>query len=128
MEQVESVVTDPYAQRRGTAYKVRQGIYLIFGIIEGLIAIRFVLRALGANSEAGFASFVYGITAPLLTPFVGLFGTPQSNGSVLELHAIVAIIVYALVAWGLAKVAWLLLGETRSGVRARSSSVDTDAG
>ena len=128
MEQVESVVTDPYAQRRGTAYKVRQGIYLIFGIIEGLIAIRFVLRALGANPEAGFASFVYGITAPLLTPFVGLFGTPQSNGSVLELHAIVAIIVYALVAWGLAKVAWLLLGETRSGVRARSSSVDTDAG
>ena len=128
VEQVESVVTDPYAQRRGTAYKVRQGIYLIFGIIEGLIAIRFVLRALGANPQAGFASFVYGITAPLLTPFVGLFGTPQSNGSVLELHAIVAIIVYALVAWGLAKVAWLLLGETRSGVRARSSSVDTDAG
>ena len=127
-EQVESVVTDPYAHRRGTAYKVRQGIYLIFGIIEGLIAIRFVLRALGANSEAGFASFVYGITAPLLTPFVGLFGTPQNNGSVLELHAIVAIIVYALVAWGLAKLAWLLLGETRRGVRTHSSSVDTDAG
>ena len=128
VEQVESVVTDPYAQRRGTAYKVRQGIYLIFGIIEGLIAIRFVLRALGANPEAGFASFIYGVTAPLLAPFVGLFGTPQNNGSVLELNAIVAIIVYALVAWGLAKVAWLLLGETRSGVRARSSSVDTDAG
>ena len=126
VEHVESVVTDPYAARRGAASKVGQAIYLIFGIIEGLIAIRFVLRAVGANPEAGFAAFMYGITAPLLAPFVGLFGTPQVNGSALELHAVVAIIVYALVAWGLAKLAWLLLGETRSGVHTRSSSVDTD--
>jgi uncharacterized protein YggT (Ycf19 family) len=125
-ERTEAVVADPYANRRDTAYRVCQAIYLIFGIVEGLIAIRFVLRLLGANAEAGFASFIYGITAPLLAPFVGLFGTPQFNGSVLELHAIVAIIVYALVAWGLAKLAWLLVGETRSGVRTRSRTVDTD--
>jgi YggT family protein len=125
-EHVEAVATDPYARRRGTAYKVRQAIYFIFGIIEGLIAIRFVLRLLGANPGAGFADFVYGVTAPFLAPFVGLFGTPQYNGSVLELHSIVAIIVYALLAWVLAKLAWLLLGETRSGVRTSASRVDTD--
>jgi YggT family protein len=125
-EHVEAVATDPYARRRGTAYKVRQAIYFIFGIIEGLIAIRFVLRLLGANPGAGFADFVYGVTAPFLAPFVGLFGTPQYNGSVLELHSIVAIIVYALLAWVLAKLAWLLLGETRSGIRTSASRVDTD--
>ncbi|MBA3445872.1 MAG: YggT family protein [Gemmatimonadales bacterium] len=125
-EHVETVATDPYAPRRGAASKVRQAIYLIFGIIEGLIAIRFVLRALGANPDAAFAAFVYGATAPFLVPFVGLFGTPQYNGSVLELHAIVAIVVYALLAWVLAKLAWLLLGETRSGVRTHASRVDTD--
>ena len=125
-EHVETVATDPDAPRRGAASKVRQAIYLIFGIIEGLIAIRFVLRALGANPDAGFAAFVYGATAPFLVPFVGLFGTPQYNGSVLELHAIVAIVVYALLAWVLAKLAWLLLGETRSGVRTHASRVDTD--
>ena len=125
-EHVETVATDPYAPRRGAASKVRQAIYLIFGIIEGLIAIRFVLRALGANPDAGFAAFVYGATAPFLVPFVGLFGTPQYNGSVLELHSIVAIVVYALLAWVLAKLAWLLLGETRSGVRTHASRVDTD--
>jgi hypothetical protein len=38
----------------------------------------------------------------------------------------VAIVVYGLVAWGLAKLAWLLLGETRSGVRTQSRTVDTD--
>src|SRR5919201_1599317 len=84
---VEAVATDPYAQRRGSASKARQAIYLLVGIIEGLIAIRFILRLLGANPGAGFAAFVYGLTAPLLGPFVGLFGTPQYNGSVLELHS-----------------------------------------
>ena len=106
--------------------KVRQAIYLLVGIIEGLIAIRVVLRLLGANPDAGFAAFVYGVTAPLLAAFVGLFGTPQYNGSVLELHAIVAIIVYALLAWVLAKLAWLVLGETRSGVRTSTGRIDTD--
>ena len=125
-EHVEAVATDPYAPRRGAAYKARQAIYLIFGIIAGLITIRFVLRLLGANPEAGFAAFIYGITAPFLTPFVGLFGMPQYNGSVLELHAVVAIVAYALLAWVLAKLAWLLLGETRSEVRTSASRVDTD--
>ena len=125
-EHVEAVATDPYAPRRAAAYKVRQAIYLIFGILEGLIALRFVLRLLGANPDAGFAAFVYGVTAPFLAPFVGLFGTPRYNGSVLELHSIVAIAVYALLAWVLAKLAWLLLGETRSAVRTRASRVDAD--
>ena len=62
-----------------------------------------------------------------MAPFVGLFGTPQFNGMVLELEALVAVIVYGLVAWGLAELAWLLLGETRSGVRTRSRTIDTDS-
>jgi len=119
-EHSESVISDPYAHRRGIASKVSQAIYLIFGIVEALLIIRFVLKLLGANPEAGFASFIYRISAPLVAPFVGLFGAPQMNGMVLELEALVAIVVYGLVAWGLAKLAWLLLGETRSGVRTRS--------
>ena len=62
----------------------------------------------------------------MLAPFVGLFGTPQYNGSVLELHSIVAIIVYALLAWALAKLVSLLLGDTRTAVRTHSTRVDTD--
>ena len=76
-EHVDVVATDPYAHRRNAAYKARQAIYFIFGIIEGLIAIRFILRALGANPNAGFADFIYTVTAPFLAPFVGLFSTSQ---------------------------------------------------
>lgn len=79
-------------------------------------------RLLGANLAADFAAFIYGITAPLVAPFVGLFGTPQFNGSVLEPHSLVAIIVYALLAWLLAKLVWVVWGETRTGVTTSSRS------
>jgi len=59
--------------------KLVRAIYLIFGLIEGLILIRFVLKALGANASAGFAQFIYGVTAPLVAPFYGLFGNPAAE-------------------------------------------------
>jgi YGGT family protein len=124
-EHSEVVATDPYDRRRDLAYRICQGIYLVFGIVEGLIAIRFVLRLLGANPDAGFADFIYGMTAPFLAPFFGLFGTPSFGGSVLELHSIVAIVFYALLAWVLVKIVQLTLDDTRSAIHTHSSRVDT---
>jgi YggT family protein len=121
----EAVAYDPYASRRVASWRLVQAIWLIFGVIEGLIVIRFVLRALGANASAGFAEFIYGITAPLVAPFVGLFGNPSTNGSVLELNSIVALIAYFLLAWLLAKVVWLAFGEDRSATTTRSTSIET---
>jgi hypothetical protein len=124
-EHVDAVAYDPYANKRLAAYRLTQLIYWIFGLIEGLILIRFVLKALGANPNAGFAEFIYGITYPLVAPFVGLFGNPSAQGSVLELHSIVALIVYALLAWLLAKLAWIVVGDTRTAVKTRATEFDT---
>ena len=71
--------------------------------------------------------FIYGITAPLVAPFYGLFGNPSAQGSVLELHSLVALIVYALLAWLLGKLAWILVGDTRSAVKTRSTEIDSRA-
>jgi uncharacterized protein YggT (Ycf19 family) len=125
VDQVDAVAYDPYANRRVAAYRLTQLIYWVFGLIEGLIAVRLVLRALGANPSAGFAEFIYGVTAPLVAPFVGLFSNPQTQGSVLEFTSIVALIVYALIAWLLARLAWILVGENRSAVHTRSSTYET---
>jgi hypothetical protein len=103
-ERVEQYTVDPDASRRSTLYTVRQAIWLVFGLVEGLIAIRFVLRLLGASPNAGFAQLIYGVTAVLVAPFAGLFGTPRFEGSVLEITSLVAIVVYALAAWVLVKV------------------------
>jgi len=114
-DRTQATTYDPYASRRSMSIKLTQAIYLIFGLIEALLLIRFVLKALAANAEAGFAQFIYGTTGPLVAPFLGLFGTPQAaSGATLELHTLIALVIYALVAWLLAKGAWLATCEPES--------------
>ena len=80
-------------------------IWLILGVVEALLILRVALKALAANPASGFVQFVYSASAPLVAPFRGIFPTPVSAGNVLELSSLVAIVVYALIAWGLV---WLL--------------------
>ena len=122
--QTETFTGDPYAARRGLPVTVQNFIYLLFGILEGLLGIRFVLGLLGANPAAGFAQFIYGITGPFIAPFVGLFGQPRFEGSVFEFNSLVAILVYALIGWVLVKIVWLTMGDSRRGVRTTSSQID----
>jgi len=122
VNQLQTTTTDPYQGRRQTAYKLVQAIYLLFGFIDALIVIRVVLRLLAANPSAPFARWIYGMTDWLGAPFAGLFSTVGGGGGgggVLELNALVALTVYALLAWSLAKIAWLAIGETRTGLLAR---------
>ncbi len=77
-------------------------VYFIFGVIITLLAIRFLLLLFGTNPDAGFTQLIYGLTAPLMAPFFAVFGTTQSGTAVFEWSALLAIAVYALIAWGIA--------------------------
>lgn len=120
-QRVEHVTEDRGAQRRNTLYRVEQAIWLLLAFSEGLLAIRFVLRLLGANPAAGFAQLIYGVTTPLVAPFVGLFGTPRFEGSAFEFTTLVAMIVYALLAWVIVKVIQIVFSQDRSSVLNRWS-------
>ena len=114
---------DPYAGRRANSARVVRAIYLVFGLVEALLLIRFVLRALAADADAGFARAVYAITDVLVAPFIGLFGTSQiSTGAALEVSTLIALIVYAAVGWLLARAACLIFGESRSTTAASINS------
>jgi len=76
-------------------------VWLVFGLIEVLIAIRFVLKLLAANANAGFVQLIYGASAMFMAPFNAIFPTERFSGARLEWSALVAIAVYALIAWGL---------------------------
>jgi len=78
-------------------------IWFIVGVIDVLIAIRFVLLLLGANQSAGFVDFIYGITGVLVAPFVGIFGEPVYGKFVFEWSSVLAVVVYSLIAWGIVK-------------------------
>jgi uncharacterized protein YggT (Ycf19 family) len=85
------------------ADRVALAVYVLFGILEGLLAIRILLKLLGANPDAGFSSFVYGLTAPFVAPFSGVFPTPVTHNSVFEFSSLLALVVYALVGWGVVR-------------------------
>ena len=80
---------------------VARVVYWVFGVIEVLLAARFLLRLLGANREAGFVAFVYGVSGVFMAPFDAVFKTQTAAGATLEWSALVALAVYALVAWGI---------------------------
>jgi hypothetical protein len=91
------------AMRTRPLYRGIQVVWYIFGIIVALLAIRFLLKLLGANPAAGFSSFIYDITAPLVGPFVAVFGPSRVQGSVLEWTTILAMLVYWLIAWAIVR-------------------------
>ncbi len=87
--------------RSSTAVRV---VWFITGVLLTLLAFRFALVLLGANPNNGFANFIYTISHPFVAPFFGLFGYSLHYGvSRLELSTLVAIAVYALVAFGLSR-------------------------
>lgn len=78
-------------------------IYYISGVIIALLAVRLILQLFGANQGSDFVGFVYGVSGVFVAPFSGIFGEPTFGQSQFETSAVVAIIVYALVALGIAK-------------------------
>ena len=78
-------------------------VWFIVGAISVLIALRFVLLLLGASREAGFTEFIYGPSGIFAAPFLGIFGQPTYGSSVFEVSSLLAIAVYLLIGWGIAK-------------------------
>lgn len=87
---------------------VERIIWYVAGVLLVLLAFRFVLALLGANPDNGFANFIYTLSHPFVAPFFSLFGYNLRLGvSHFETYTLVAMAVYAIVAWGLAKLATL---------------------
>lgn len=95
-------------------YRATQLTYLVLGVLEALMITRVVLKLLAANPASGFVRFVYNASAPLVAPFQGIFPTPSTQHSVLELSSLVAIAVYALIAWGIVGII-SVLGRQQAG-------------
>jgi uncharacterized protein YggT (Ycf19 family) len=98
--------------RVAPARRATEVIYLVFGIINGLLLIRIVLKLLGASPEAGFSSFIYGVTGFFLAPFKGLLPAMASGKSIFEPSVVIAILVYLLVALMLAKIVAITLSRS----------------
>lgn len=99
-------------RRRSVESMIIDVISLIFGIIIVLLGLRFILLLLGANPDSGFTQFVYGVTAPLMAPFEAVFGATQAGETVFDWSTLLAIAIYALIAWLLTSLVTALTPRT----------------
>ena len=81
--------------------KARKIVYYVLGVLEVLLAFRFFLKLLGANDGGTFVSFIYTISGFFIAPFNAIFSSVATNGNILEPATIIAMIVYALIAYGI---------------------------
>jgi YggT family protein len=89
-------------------------VYFLFGALLLLLAVRLILHLIGANADNAFASFINGLSAPFVALFANLVQNPAlSATAVLEITTIIAMIVYAIVAWLVGRVVWLMLSRPR---------------
>lgn len=93
-------------------YRGTQIVWYIFGVIEILLAFRFVLKLLAANPSAGFSSFIYGASYIFATPFLNVFRVSRVEGNIFEWTTLLAMLVYWIVAMGIIKM--LVMGKTIS--------------
>jgi len=88
-------------------FTARRIVYYVLGVLEVLFAFRLVFKLLGANPNSGFVSFIYSVSKVFLGPFTAIFRSATTQGietkAVLEPSTIIAMIVYAVVAWGIVK-------------------------
>jgi hypothetical protein len=83
-------------------------VWYITGIIVALLALRLVLLLLAANNSAGFVEFIYSLSGVFAAPFFGIFNYQPTYGQfTFEVSTVVAIVVYVLIGWGIAKLATL---------------------
>jgi hypothetical protein len=117
MESSHSPTTKPL-------YIGTQIVWYILGLVEVLLAFRFVLKLLGANAAAGFTSFIYGSTSFFASPFLDVFSITKPAGSTFEWTTPLAMLVYWIVAVGIIKL--FLIGKTISTEEAAEKLNDQD--
>lgn len=103
-EQTRKVDTNSSANGKTIAINV---VWFIVGLFEVALALRFILKVLGANQSSGFVDFIYSVSGVLTAPFDTIFSVTNAvqgtTHSVFEPSILVAAAVYALISWGIVK-------------------------
>ncbi len=107
--------TDPpqkVYETKKAIFRTYQVVWYILGVIEVLLAFRVLLKLLGANPFSGFTHFIYALSNPFALPFAGVLGVTVTDEVVLEWSTLIAMAVYAIVAYGIVSLLQLVKPTT----------------
>lgn len=90
-------------------------IYFVLGAIEVLLTFRLIFKLAGASTASAFIQLIYSLSSIFVWPFEGIFRKGVTQGietaSVFEPSTIVAMLVYAVLAWGIIALLRIMSGE-----------------
>ena len=116
VSEVRTLQTEPEREQRIFTFKITQLIWLLLGVLEVLIALRIGLKLIGANPDSPIVALIYGFTYLFLFPFEGMTATPAAGSMVLEISSLFAMVIYALIAWAVERIVWVILYRPRGPV------------
>lgn len=121
VERRADVYEDDNVRRANIRRNIATTIYFILGVLEVILGLRFVFRLLAANEGSGFVAFLYNFSYFFVAPFQGIFNDQNPAGSsVFEVSTLVAMLIYALAAWGLASLGRVVFAPSSDGHRSTS--------
>jgi hypothetical protein len=115
IESQEEVFEDKNQSRANTRYWITTVTYFILGVLEVILFLRLLFRLLGANTDNGFITFLYSLSHIFVGPFNGIFNDQALGRVVFEVSTIIAMLVYALIAWGIVSLGRVVFAPQVSG-------------
>lgn len=102
------------AHQNSAVARIVNIVYFLFGALELLLAVRVVFYLISANPDNGFARFIDDLSSPFVVLFASLLENPTlGTTGVLEVTTLVAMLVYAILAWLVGRFIWLVLSRSR---------------
>lgn len=127
VSEVRTSQSEPGREQRIFTFKFTQLVWLLFGILEAMIALRIGLKLIGANPESPIVALIYGFTHLFLFPFEGMTATPSAGSMVLELSSFFAMVIYALIGWAVERTVWVLFYRPRGSVVAVTETTTSES-
>lgn len=89
------------SERAPYNFRAAAAVGFIVGVVDIVIAARFLGKLLGASAQSAFVNLIYHVSGPMVAPFTGIFGDSGSRTNTFETASLVALVVYAVIGWGL---------------------------
>ena len=113
VERRQEVYEDKNLQRANLRNWITGVIYFLLAVLEVILGLRFIFRLLGANEGNSFTLALYNFSHIFVGPFNGIFNDQAiGSRSVFELSTLIAMLIYALIGWGLASLCRVILAPS----------------
>jgi hypothetical protein len=100
----------PLMNLPNTVKKIEEILIFSYFFVSAMLVMRFVLSLFGASRQSIFVDLLHQTTTPFMIPFEGMFGGGVASGQFrIEFEALVGLVVYALIFYGIAKLIRILL-------------------